>query len=178
MVLRIGITFQTLDHRDTDHDDGSRRVVAVHLHYADGVNRIRLAVERIWFMELLQVAQHAEDLDRAAAFYELLLGTPPTGHFDPPGLLFFQVGQTRLLLEHNAASALLYLRVDDLDATIDRLRAAHVTIESEPHVIFTHEDDQLGPAGTTEWQAFIRDSEGNLVGLVGMEPTVAETTIE
>ena len=24
----------------------------------------------------------------------------------------------------------------------------------------------FGPAGTDEWQAFIRDSEGNLVGLV------------
>lgn len=121
-------------------------------------------------MELLQVAQHASDLDRAAAFYELLLGTPPIGFFDPPGLLFFQLGETRLLLEENAASALLYLRVDDLEATITRLRTADVTIESEPHVIFTHEDDRLGPAGMAEWQAFIRDSEGNLVGLASLVP--------
>ena len=121
-------------------------------------------------MHLLQVAQRATDLDRAAAFYELLLGTPPIGRFDPPGLLFFEVGNTRLLLEENAASALIYIQVDDLDATIARLRAAEVTIESEPHVIFTHEDDGLGPAGMTEWQAFIRDSEGNLVGLASMVP--------
>jgi len=33
-------------------------------------------------------------------------------------------------------------------------------------VIFTHEDDVLGPAGHDEWQSFIKDSEGNLVGLV------------
>ncbi|TWH30512.1 hypothetical protein [Isoptericola variabilis] len=39
-------------------------------------------------------------------------------------------------------------------------------MESEPHVIFTHADDSLGPAGADEWQAFVRDSEGNLVGLV------------
>ena len=121
-------------------------------------------------MELLQVAQHASDLDRAAAFYEHLLGTPPIGFFDPPGLLFFQLGETRLLLEENAASALHYLRVDDLEATITRLRTADVTIESEPHVIFTHEDDRLGPAGMAEWQAFIRDSEGNLVGLASRVP--------
>lgn len=126
-------------------------------------------------MHVLQIAQHADDLDRAAAFYELLLETPPTGRFDPPGLLFFQIGNTRLLLEKNAASALIYLQVDDLDATIARLRAADVTIESEPHVIFTHEDDRLGPAGMTEWQAFIRDSEGNLVGLASLVPAVAET---
>jgi methylmalonyl-CoA/ethylmalonyl-CoA epimerase len=96
--------------------------------------------------------------------------TPPIGRFDPPGLLFFQVGNTRLLLEENAASALIYIQVDEIDATIARLREADVTIESEPHVIFTHEDDGLGPVGMTEWQAFIRDSEGNLVGLASMVP--------
>jgi len=117
-------------------------------------------------MELLQVAQRATDLDRAAAFYTDLLGTPPTGRFDPPGLLFFDLGSTRLLLEANAASALLYLGVDDLPATVERLRGSGVKIETEPHVIFSHDDDRLGPAGTDEWHAFIRDSEGNLVGLV------------
>jgi methylmalonyl-CoA/ethylmalonyl-CoA epimerase len=124
-------------------------------------------------MELLQVAQRATDLDRAAAFYTDLLGAPPTGRFDPPGLLFFDLGGTRLLLEANAASALLYLKVDDLPATIGRLRASGVKIESEPHVIFSHDDDTLGPAGTDEWHAFIRDSEGNLVGLVSYLPRPA-----
>ena len=41
---------------------------------------------------------------------------------------------------------------------------------SEPHVIFSHADDTLGPAGTDEWQASVRDSEGNLVGLVEQRP--------
>ena len=36
-------------------------------------------------------------------------------------------------------------------------------------MIFTHQDDALGPAGTDEWHLFIRDSEGNLVGLVSQE---------
>ena len=117
-------------------------------------------------MDVFQVAQRATDLDRAAAFYADLLGTPPTGRFDPPGLLFFQAGSTRLLLEANAASALIYLRVDDLHGTVERLRANGVKIESEPHVIFSHTDSTLGPARTDEWHAFIRDSEGNLVGLV------------
>ncbi|MEO6412976.1 MAG: VOC family protein [Pedococcus sp.] len=120
---------------------------------------------------LAQVAQHAEDLDRAEAFYERLLGSPPLARFDPPGLLFFGLGDgTRLLLESAASSAMLYLAVDDVATRIEELRADGVLIESEPHVIFSHTDDTLGPAGSNEWMAFIRDSEGNLVGLVSHAP--------
>jgi methylmalonyl-CoA/ethylmalonyl-CoA epimerase len=118
-------------------------------------------------MMLAQVAQHADDLDRAAAFYERLLGSPPLGRFDPPGLLFFGLGDaTRLLLEAGAPSALLYLHVSDVHSLVEQLRAEGVLVESEPQVVFSHTDDALGPAGTDEWMAFIRDSEGNLVGLV------------
>ena len=120
---------------------------------------------------LAQVAQHAEDLDRAAAFYERLLGSPPLARFDPPGLLFFGLGdRTRLLLETAASSAMLYLAVDDVATRIEELRTEGVVIESEPHVIFGHTDATLGPAGSDEWMAFIRDSEGNLVGLVSHAP--------
>jgi methylmalonyl-CoA/ethylmalonyl-CoA epimerase len=121
-------------------------------------------------MEILQVAQHADDLDRAAAFYEVLLGGPPAGRFDPPGLLFFNVGRSRLLLEKAAASALVYFHVDDVRTRVEELRARQIEIVGEPHVIFSHADDTLGPAGTDEWMAFIRDSEGNTVGLVSYEP--------
>jgi methylmalonyl-CoA/ethylmalonyl-CoA epimerase len=119
-------------------------------------------------MVLFQVAQRATDLDRAAAFYADLLGTEPAGRFEPPGLLFFQAGETRLLLEAGAPSALLYWQVDDVGETVERLRAKGVTIETEPHLIFSHADDALGPAGTDEWHAFVRDSEGNLVGLISL----------
>lgn len=121
-------------------------------------------------MDLVQIAQHAADLDRAAAFYEDLLGTAPAARFDPPGLLFFDLGGVRLLLDAGAASALIYLRVDDIHSVVERLREAGTAIVSEPHPIFTHEDDALGPAGTAEWQAFITDSEGNTVGLVEQRP--------
>ena len=120
---------------------------------------------------IVQIAQHADDLDRAAAFYEQLLGQPPTARFDPPGLLFFTLGGTRLLLEGGAPSATIYLEVEDVRSSIESLRASGVTIEGEPHVIFQHADDRLGPAGTDEWMAFIRDSEDNLVGLVSHTPT-------
>ena len=116
--------------------------------------------------EVFQVAQRAVDLDRARAFYSRLLETEPAGFFDPPGLLFFRVGGVRLLLERGASSALIYLRVPDVAAAVERLREDGATIVGEPHVIFSHEDDKLGPAGTDEWMAFFEDSEGNTVGLV------------
>jgi methylmalonyl-CoA/ethylmalonyl-CoA epimerase len=119
---------------------------------------------------LVQVAQRAEDLARASAFYADLLGAEPRATFDPPGLAFFDLDGVRLLLDRGAPSALLYVRVDDIDATVDRLRSSGVHIEAEPHVIFGHDDATLGPAGTDEWMAFVKDSEGNLVGLVEQRP--------
>lgn len=121
-------------------------------------------------MRLVQIAQHAEDLDRATAFYRDLLGSDPTATYDPPGLVFFDLDGVRLLLDRGAPSALLYLAVEDIEATVARLRDAGVSVEGEPRVIFTHEDDTLGPAGTDEWMGFVRDSEGNLVGLVERRP--------
>jgi methylmalonyl-CoA/ethylmalonyl-CoA epimerase len=119
---------------------------------------------------LVQVALRATDLDRAAAFYGELLGMAPTGRFDPPGLLFFDLDGTRLLLEGAAPASMLYLEVPDVRRAVEALRG-RTEVVTEPHEIFTHEDDTLGPAGTTEWQAFVLDSEGNTVGLVGFEPS-------
>jgi len=116
-------------------------------------------------MILHQVAQHVDDLERATAFYSRLLGAPPIATFDPPGLVFFGLGDTRLLLERGAPRSMIYLRVDDVRKTIEQLRADGVTITNEPHVIFADDNGLFGPAGAQEWMAFITDSEGNLVGL-------------
>lgn len=121
-------------------------------------------------MDLVQIAQRAVDLGRATAFYTDLLGTGPAATYDPPGLVFFDLGGVRLLLDRGAPSALHYLRVEDVHATVTRLRGAGVAVATEPHVIFSHEDHTLGPAGTDEWQAFVRDTEGNLLGLVEQRP--------
>lgn len=121
-------------------------------------------------MRMIQVAQRADDLERATRFYADLLGAEPVATYDPPGLVFFDLDGLRLLLDRGAPTALLYLGVDDIDATVARLRGQGVAIESEPAVIFRHDDDTLGPAGTDEWMAFVHDSEGNLVGLVEQRP--------
>ena len=125
-------------------------------------------------MNILQVAQHADDLERAGAWYERLLGQPPAAMFDPPGLLFFTFDNTRLLLDRNAPSALIYFHLPDVRETVEELRSVGVEISNEPSIIFSHDDDTLGPAGTQEWMAFVRDSEGNAVGLVSRLPSVPD----
>jgi methylmalonyl-CoA/ethylmalonyl-CoA epimerase len=117
-------------------------------------------------MDIFQVAQHVDDLPRARAFYQRLLNASPTGAFDQPAMVFFQAGAVRLLLEYGATSALIYLKVDDVHATIASLRGDDVEIVTEPYVIFRHADDNLGPAGTEEWLSFVKDSEGNMLGLI------------
>ena len=72
-------------------------------------------------MRLIQVALHAEDLDRAADFYTVLLESPPTARFDPPGLLFFDLDGVRLLLDRGAPASLLYLHVGNVHETLERL---------------------------------------------------------
>jgi methylmalonyl-CoA/ethylmalonyl-CoA epimerase len=122
-------------------------------------------------MELIQVAQHVDDLDRAIAFYEDLLGLKVAARYTPPGIAFFVLDGTRLLLDPGAPSSLLYLAVDDVEFSVDALRERGTEITTEPHVIFQHADDTLGPAGTDEWLAFVRDSEGNTIGLVSYANT-------
>ena len=121
---------------------------------------------------LHQVAQHVEDLDRAVAFYRDVIGLDLIARFDPPGLAFFDLGTSRMLLEVGAPPALLYLGVDDVAAMTETLRSAGVVIESEPHVIHVDEVGQFGPAGEAEEMSFFRDSEGNLVGLAARRALV------
>ncbi len=86
--------------------------------------------------------------------------------FDPPGLLFFDLGGTRLLLDRNAPSALLYLGVDDVHATVDAIREEVRVVASRTRSSPTR-TTASDPPGHEEWQAFVEDSEGNTVGLIG-----------
>jgi predicted enzyme related to lactoylglutathione lyase len=119
---------------------------------------------------LHQVALHAEDLDRAIAFYRDVVGVRFIARFDPPGLGFFDLGNVRLLLEHGAPASLLYLRVGDIDAEQARLAAAGVAFGGDPQLIYHDADGTFGAAGIGEWMTFFHDSEGNLVALVERRP--------
>lgn len=121
-------------------------------------------------MELLQVAQHVDEMDRAVAFYRDVLGGQLLARFDPPGLAFFEMGGVRLLLEHAAPPALLYLRVPDARRRLDELRDAGVTVVSEAALIHTDDAGAFGEPGTQELMGFVNDSEGNLLGIASRHP--------
>jgi len=124
-------------------------------------------------LELHQIAQRANDLDRAVGFYTRTLSGELIARFDPPGLAFIRLGTARLLLERAAPSALIYLRVPDVRDSIKQLRDEGVTIDTEPHRIHVDSDGAFGEKGWQEWMAFIRDSEGNLVGLASRHAPVS-----
>jgi methylmalonyl-CoA/ethylmalonyl-CoA epimerase len=115
---------------------------------------------------LHQVSQRAHDLDRAVAFYRDVVGCSFIARFDPPGLAFFDLGNTRLLLEAAAPSVVLYLEVPDIAVAHHALVAAGVGFVADPHRIHRDDAGQFGPVGGEEWMAFFRDSEDNLLALV------------
>ncbi|QDZ15624.1 VOC family protein [Humibacter ginsenosidimutans] len=127
-------------------------------------------------MEIGQVVLHVDDLKRATAFYESFTGTPPVFQVAPEGPVYFQLEGVRLVLDPAApSSALFHVKARDIHATTERLRAQGVPVVTEPHVYFERVDAAAGPAGTVEWHALLRDSEGNLVGLIEHQPARTST---
>lgn len=64
------------------------------------------------------------------------------------------------------SASLFYLYVEDIDATISRLRAQNVAIHQDPVPIFKDDDGLFGPTEQTEFLAFVKDLDGSLVGLM------------
>ena len=115
--------------------------------------------------EIGQIALHADNLDRAVAFYRDTLGMRFLFQV-PPGLAFFDCGGIRLMLDAvpekdspERINSLLYYKVKDLPGTYETLLSRGVTFESKPHLIAKMPDHEL-------WMAFFRDSEKNIVGLM------------
>ena len=109
-----------------------------------------------------QIAVTVEDVERATRFYRDVLGLPFL--FDaPPGLAFFDLDGTRLMLSipegTEAGSSVLYFRVADLDSSYETLRDRGVTFIGEPHVVHKTDSYELSMAA-------FRDSEGNLMALM------------
>jgi len=119
---------------------------------------------------LAQVAIPVHDLERAKLFYGELLGLAHL--FDaPPGLSFFQCGETRLMLSQpegpeTAGSSILYYGIPDAREAQRALAEAGVVFEEEARCIA-----KVG--GHDVWLAICRDSEGNLIGLMSEEAASA-----
>ncbi len=116
---------------------------------------------------IAQIAVPVRDLERAKAFYGDTLGLAHL--FDaPPGLSFFQCGQTRLMLSQpegpeTASSSILYYNVENARAAQDELKAAGASFDEEARCIARVGDKDI-------WLAITRDSEGNLIGIMSEQP--------
>ncbi len=112
---------------------------------------------------IAQVAIVVRDVERAKSFYRDTLGLKHL--FDaPPGLSFFQCGETRLMLSQpegpeTAGNSILYYAVPDAEEAWRGLQAAGVAFEEDAKRIAT-------VGGKDIWLAICRDSEGNLLGLM------------
>ena len=112
---------------------------------------------------LAQAAIPVHDLARAKHFYGDKLGLAHL--FDaPPGLSFFQCGETRLMLSQpegpeTAGSSILYYAVESArEAQALLVRAG---------TVFEHDARSIARVGDKDiWLAVCRDSEGNLLGLM------------
>ena len=111
-----------------------------------------------------QIAIHAHDVERAAAFYENALGLKLLFKAGP-GLAFFDCGGVRLMLtlaekpEFDHSSSILYFAVPDIQAAHAKMKEKGVKFEDEPHLLAKMPDHDL-------WMTFFRDSEGNLMALM------------
>jgi methylmalonyl-CoA/ethylmalonyl-CoA epimerase len=112
-----------------------------------------------------QIAVFAKDLDEAVTFYRDILGATYITTFDPPGLVFFDFGGTRLLLEKTGPKASVYFRVDDIHSAYEELKAKGIKFIADPHLIFRDENGIFGSAGEEEWMAFFSDPSDNILAL-------------
>jgi methylmalonyl-CoA/ethylmalonyl-CoA epimerase len=111
-----------------------------------------------------QIAINAKDVERAATFYQDVLGLKLLFKA-PPGLAFFDCGGVRLMLnraekpELDHPSSILYFAVTDIQSAYGKLKESGVRFEDEPHLIARMPTHDL-------WMTAFRDSEENLMALM------------
>lgn len=112
-----------------------------------------------------QIAINVHDPDRAVEFYRDKLGLKHLFSV-PPNLAFFDCNGIRLMLslpakpEFDHPSSIIYFKVDDIQQATQTLSERGVKFEELP--IF------VADMGTYDlWLASFRDSENNLLALMG-----------
>jgi methylmalonyl-CoA/ethylmalonyl-CoA epimerase len=119
---------------------------------------------RMGITHLGQIAINAQDVERATAFYQNVLGLKLLFKA-PPGLAFFDCGGVRLMLsppskpELDHPGSILYFAVPDIQSAYAMMKESGVRFEDEPHEIAKMPTHDL-------WMTFFRDSEDNLLALM------------
>jgi len=115
-----------------------------------------------------QIAIAISDLEESVNFYEKILKLEKL--FDvPPNLAFFNCGGVRLMLttlqgaEEDHKTSVIYYRISEIEAIFEELQSLQVNIERAPGMAAKMEYHEL-------WIGFIRDPDGNLVGLMEDKP--------
>ena len=113
-----------------------------------------------------QILIPVDDVDRAAEFYEHVLGLPVWARF--PAIAFFDADGVRLYLARVPQTdfqgrATVYFWVDDVTATYGRLVDRGATARQPPHIPFGTDAYDL-------WMAFVADPDGNNIGLMREAP--------
>jgi methylmalonyl-CoA/ethylmalonyl-CoA epimerase len=112
-------------------------------------------------MTLAQIGLAVRNLDEAVEFYRDKLGLNLRAR--SKNMALFDCGECRLALVRTAAehpeNSAVYFHVDDLEASVERLRGRGVPFDREAHLVARFPDHDL-------WLALLRDAEGNRLGLM------------
>lgn len=112
---------------------------------------------------ILQIAITVKEIERATTFYRDVLGLRLL--MNAPNMAFFDCGGVRLYLasgegtEHQEASSCIYFRTHDISGLLRALKEKGVSIHQEPQILARMPEHDL-------WLMWIRDSEGNLLGVM------------
>lgn len=114
--------------------------------------------------EIGQIAITVGDVGKALPFYRDVLGL--TFLFSPaPTLAFLAAGPVRLMLSTPqgagavGSNSVLYFKVADIGEAYRAIVSRGATADHEPEFVAKMPDHEL-------WIAFVRDPDGNLVGLM------------
>ena len=113
-----------------------------------------------------QIARSVSNTAASEAWYRDVLGLKHLYSFGT--LAFFDCGVTRLMLSQEGGmkpESILYLRVTEIAATHDALKARGVKFTHAPHMIHRHAD------GTEEWMGFFEDPDGRPLALMSQVKT-------
>lgn len=118
-----------------------------------------------------QVALSAgRDLDVTLAFWRDVLGMDLHARFDPPGIAFIMASDVRLLFTDGIPAGTVYLDIAGLDDFHASAASAGIPFTAPPTLVHRDTEGQFGPAGESEWMAFLKDPAGNTIGLVERLP--------
>ncbi len=124
----------------------------------------RKDVDGIGIARIGQIQIRAHDVERAADFYQNVLGLKLLFKA-PPGLAFFDCGGVRLMIDHpekpefDHPSSIFYFAVPDIQSAYAQMEEKGVRFEDEPHMIAKMPGHDL-------WMTSFRDSEENLMALM------------